>query len=115
MVSTLGWVGALGTVSAYALVSRRRLDASSMRFQATNALGAVLLGLSAMSHGNWAAAAANVLWAFFGVQALVSARHLWRPGATRRWHSVRRWTGRVRQSLSSTTQQLAGVGRSRAV
>jgi len=114
-MSTLGWVGALGTVGAYALVSRQRLDASSLRFQAVNAGGAALLALSAMSHGNWASAASNVLWMCFGAQALVGARHLWRPGAVRHWQAARARVAHLRHSVSSTTQQWSGEGRSRAV
>ena len=115
VMSTLGWVGALGTVGAYALVSRQRLDANSLRFQAVNAGGAALLAVSAMSHGNWPSAASNVLWMFFGTQALVSARHVWRPGAVRHLQAARARLGHLRHSLSSTTQQLSGLGRSRAV
>ena len=87
--STLGWVGALSTVAAYALVSQQRLDAHSLRFQAVNAVGAGMLALSALSHGNWSSAASNLLWMFFGAQALVSARALWRPGAARHWRALR--------------------------
>ena len=115
VASTLGWVGAIGTVGAYALVSRRRLDAASMRFQAANAAGALLLAVSALTRGNWPSAASNLLWMFFGVQALFSAREVCRAGLARHWRSLRQGLGRARQSVSSTTQQWSGLGRSRAV
>jgi hypothetical protein len=89
LTSTLGWVGAVSTVTAYALVSNKRLDANSMRFQAINLVGGGMLALSALSHGNWSSAASNMIWMFFGAQALVSARHLWRAGATRHWRNAK--------------------------
>jgi hypothetical protein len=101
IISTLGWVGALGTVGAYALVSQRRLDAQSLRFQAINAVGAGMLALSALSHDNWPSAASNLLWAFFGTQALVSARDMWRPGAARHWRTVRGHFARARHDAGA--------------
>lgn len=97
LMSTLGWIGALGTVAAYALVSNKRLDAGSLRFQAVNAMGAGMLGLSAASHGNWASAASNALWMFFGAQALVNARAMWRPGAARHWNNAKAHVVHLRQ------------------
>ena len=93
LASTLGWVGAIGTVGAYALVSQRKLDAHSTRFQAINVLGAGLLAISAVTHGSWPSAASNVVWMFFGAQALVSARDICRAGVTRHWHAARRHLG----------------------
>jgi hypothetical protein len=89
IMTTLGWVGALGTVAAYALVSQRRMDAHSLRFQAINTVGAGMLAISAMGHHSWPSAASNLLWAFFGTQALVNARELWRPGAARHWNNAK--------------------------
>ena len=89
IMTTLGWVGALSTVAAYALVSQRRMDAHSLRFQAINALGAGMLAISAVGHHSWPSAASNLLWAFFGTQALVNARETWRPGAARHWNNAK--------------------------
>lgn len=97
LMSTLGWVGAISTVGAYALVSNRRLDANSMRFQGINLVGGGMLALSALSHGNWSSAASNMIWMFFGAQALLSARHLWRAGATRHWRSAKAHVGQLRR------------------
>lgn len=89
IMTTLGWVGALSTVAAYALVSQRRMDAHSLRFQAINAVGAGMLAISAVGHHSWPSAASNLLWAFFGTQALVNAREMWRPGAARHWNNAK--------------------------
>lgn len=90
MVATsVGWVGAVGTVTAYALVSRRRLDANSMRFQTINVMGAGLLAVSAMSASNWPSMVSNLVWAAVGVHALVQARHAVRAAVAERWRALR--------------------------
>jgi len=89
MVATsVGWVGAVGTVVAYALVSRRRLDANSMRFQTINVVGAGLLAVSAMSASNWPSTVSNLVWASVGAHALFQARHALRDAIVRRWQAL---------------------------
>ncbi len=71
MVATsVGWVGAVGTVGAYALVSRSRLDANSMRFQTVNVVSAGLLAVSALSVTTGRRLVSNLVWAALGVHAL---------------------------------------------
>jgi hypothetical protein len=114
VATSVGWVGAAGTVGAYALVSQRRLDANSMRFQTINVLGAGLLGVSALSVGNWPSMMSNLVWMFFGVHALVQARHALRSALAARWRRLR--DRRVRRGLTnespdpgsaSTTDEIA--------
>ena len=68
-----GWLGALGTMGAYALVSQRRLHAHSLRYQAINAVGASLLALSALSADNWPSLAANLVWMLIALASLLRA------------------------------------------
>jgi hypothetical protein len=74
LLTSVGWVGAAGTVGAYALVSRGSLDASSMRFQAINVVGGGLLAISALTAGSWPSFLSNLIWMYFGVHALVRSR-----------------------------------------
>ncbi len=69
-----GWLGALGTVVAYGLVSRRKVEPSSAVFQSLNLSGAALLAVSAAASGAWPAVAANFVWVLISVLALMSAR-----------------------------------------
>jgi hypothetical protein len=74
LATSVGWVGAVGTVVAYALVSRSRLDAHSLRFQAMNIGGAALLAVSALTSHNWPSMVSNVIWGSIGLHALLMAR-----------------------------------------
>jgi hypothetical protein len=86
--TSVGWVGAVGTVGAYALVSRRRMDANSVRFQAVNVAGAGLLAVSALSAANWPSMVSNLVWMYFGLHALVKARHALAPAVVERWRAL---------------------------
>jgi hypothetical protein len=111
VASSVGWVGAAGTVGAYALVSSRRMDAHSMRFQAINVVGAGLLAASALTAGNWPSFASNCVWGYFGVHGLVQSRHAVRSALTTRWHSVRgRWETRHLAAVPSSDEP-SGEGR----
>jgi hypothetical protein len=73
MATSVGWVGAAGTVGAYALVSLRRLDAHSLRFQLINVVGAALLCVSALTTHNWPSMVSNLIWMYLGSHALLQA------------------------------------------
>jgi hypothetical protein len=87
--STVGWVGAVGTVGAYAMVSQRRLSANSLRFQTINVACAAALCLSALSVHNWPSMMSNLVWMLIGLHALMGAREALRTAVTTRLRSVR--------------------------
>lgn len=99
LASAAGWGGAVATVTGYALVTQRRMEPDSMRFQALNATGAALMGVSAFSSQAWPSATVNLIWLMIGVQALVSARHLLRAALSRRVQRLRQFSQRPHHSL----------------
>lgn len=70
LLSALGWLGALCTISGYGLLTAGRLAATSRLFQWLNLAGSVLLFCSAYFSQAWPSAAVNALWAFIGIHAL---------------------------------------------
>lgn len=89
VAATGGWIGAVGTVGAYAMVSQRRMEAHSLRFQTINVVCAALLSISAMSVHNWPSTMSNLVWMFIGLHALLGARQALRAAVTDRLHRVR--------------------------
>lgn len=69
-----GWIGAVALLSAYALVSNRRLAGDSIRFQSLNVIGSVLLALNSGYHGALPSVVVNGVWILIGAVALVRAR-----------------------------------------
>lgn len=70
VVTTLGWIGALAGVLAYAMVSRGRWSADSLAFQLTNLAGAGAMLAVAAVNGVWPSAAANMAWLVIGASAV---------------------------------------------
>ena len=97
-----GWLGAVATVGAYALVTQRRIEPDSMRFQGLNAAGATLLATSAAATGAWPSLTVNFLWMLIGAQAMIGARHVIRMALTNRMHRIqeqsRKQRARVRDA-----------------
>lgn len=89
VAATGGWIGAVGTVGAYALVSQRRMEAHSIRFQTINVACAALLAMSALSVHNWPSMTSNLVWMAIGVHALLGARQALRAAVADRLRSVR--------------------------
>ncbi len=82
VTTLLGWVGAVGGVSAYAMVTRGKWTACGLPFQLTNFVAAGFLCTTAARGGVWPSVAANVVWMAVGVQAfIVIARGRHRRGA----------------------------------
>lgn len=72
----LGWVGALGILAAYGLLTVGRWRSESLRYQGANTVAAVALVVWAVSIGAWQSVLLNVVWAAVGLVGVVRAlRH----------------------------------------
>lgn len=71
LLTLAGWLGALGTVTAYALLTFGKLTSTSALFQSLNIAGAALLCVSATVSQAWPSAAVNAVWIVIGLQAIV--------------------------------------------
>lgn len=71
LLSVLGWLGAICTISGYGLLTAGRLAGTSRLFQGLNIAGSALLFCSAYFSEAWPSAAVNALWAFIGLHALL--------------------------------------------
>lgn len=84
IAAVLGWVGTLGTIGAYALLSRGRWHATSLRYAALNGAGGLLGAAGSSLYGAWPSVASNLLWSCLAAQSLVMTwrqRRAARPAA----------------------------------
>jgi glucose dehydrogenase len=106
-----GWLGALGTVTAYALLTFGKLTSTSATFQSLNIAGAALLCVSATVSQAWPSAAVNAVWIVIGLQAVVPLIKRLTHGAD----SASTAAAPVRSSLAaSSTAALASAPGARA-
>jgi hypothetical protein len=70
----VGWLGAALVIVAYALVSFDRLSPASVRYQALNIVGSILLIANTAWHAAWPSAVVNVVWAAIALVAVTRRR-----------------------------------------
>ena len=80
-IEIVGWTGAVLVLAAYWLVSHGRLPGTSLRFQAMNIGGALMLAANGYYHGAFPAVFVNVMWMGIGLAALQKIRRT-RSGPT---------------------------------
>jgi hypothetical protein len=67
----IGWLGAAALLVAYALVSHRKLEGDSARYQLLNIGGSILLAANTIFYGSYPSTFVNVIWAVIAVFSIV--------------------------------------------
>lgn len=75
IAAVVGWVGTIGTMGAYVMLSRGRWHSASLRYSAFNVVGGVLCGAAAAAYGAWPSVASNVVWSGVALHTLVMTLH----------------------------------------
>lgn len=68
----IGWIGALGVLAAYGLLTSGRWESATLRYQGANTVFAALLLVWAVSISAWQSALLNGVWAAVGLWGVVS-------------------------------------------
>ena len=83
IAAALGWVGTLGTMGAYVLLSRGHWHATSLRYAALNGVGGLLGAAGSTLYGAWPSVGSNLLWSCVAAHSIVVTcreRRTVRPG-----------------------------------
>ncbi|WP_154402737.1 CBU_0592 family membrane protein [Nocardioides speluncae] len=72
LASAMGWIGTIGGISAYVLLSRGRWDATSLRYSLLNFVAGALAGAASAVYGAWPSVGSNVLWCAIAVHSAVT-------------------------------------------
>jgi hypothetical protein len=67
LTDVIGWLGALGILVAYGLLTAGRWPSGSMRYQGLNAVAAAMLLLWAVAIKAWPSAMLNLVWMLVGI------------------------------------------------
>ena len=70
LIQGLGWAGAFGLLSAYYLISTKRLSAGSAKYQWINLISAIMLAINAYYIGSIPFIIINVFWAIVAAISL---------------------------------------------
>lgn len=71
IVDGIGWIGAVELISAYALISYKKVDADSALFQWLNLTGSIFLIINTYYYHAYPSTIVNVFWLFIAFFALL--------------------------------------------
>ena len=74
VIDVTGWVGAAALLAAYGLVSAKKLEGNSIRYQLLNLLGGGLLILNSFYYGAYPSVGVNVVWIAIAILTLLGGR-----------------------------------------
>ena len=74
IISIGGWVGAAEFLLGYFLISRNRIAGDSLKYQALNITGSILLMTNCAYTGAWPSAISNVFYLFVGITILFTVK-----------------------------------------
>ena len=67
LIDTLGWIGSILYLLAYALVSAKKTEGDSLLYQGMNILAGILLVIYTLSLGAYATTGLNAVWVLVGL------------------------------------------------
>ena len=74
LITVGGWIGAAELLLAYALISKGRVAGDSLRYQALNLTGSVLLVINCGYTGAWPSVIANTFYVIVGINILMTEK-----------------------------------------
>ena len=72
IAAAMGWIGTIGTIGAYVMLSRGHWQSASLRYAALNGIGGLLCATASAAYGAWPSVASNVLWSAVALHSAVS-------------------------------------------
>jgi|688.fasta_scaffold2578285_1 hypothetical protein len=67
---TLGWIGAFCLIYTYGSLTLGKVSSDSFKYQMTNLVGAMLLGVSSAAIGAWFSVFLNIFWLVVAIVGL---------------------------------------------
>jgi len=74
LIEIIGWLGMILILTAYWLISSRRVEAKSIFYRMLNFLGAIGIVINAFYHKAFPPLALNTVWAAIALWAIISSQ-----------------------------------------
>jgi hypothetical protein len=71
-IDVLGWIGAFMILTAYALISFRRVEGNSINYQLLNIFGSIFLVINTYYYGAIPSTLVNIIWAIIAISAIIT-------------------------------------------
>ena len=73
-IDVLGWLGAVMILTAYALISFKKVEGNSIKYQSLNIIGSVFLVINTYYYGAIPSTLVNIIWAIIALFAIVTIK-----------------------------------------
>ncbi len=73
---TIGWVGAIALLIAYAMISHKKWEGDSAAFQLLNIGGSLLLAANTIFYGSYPSTFVNLIWAGIAVFSIATRKRV---------------------------------------
>ncbi len=70
IIDSIGWIGAVLILIGYGLISFKKIEGNSLKFQLLNIFGSVFLAINTYYYGAIPSTLVNVIWAIIAVVAI---------------------------------------------
>ncbi|TDI16803.1 MAG: hypothetical protein E2P05_03365 [Acidobacteria bacterium] len=80
LIDILGWIGAIGLLAAYVLISAKKVEGDSTRYQLLNLVGSFFLILNTLYYGAYPSSFLNLFWiavALYALRKVIGKYFLW--------------------------------------
>ncbi len=71
----MGWIGTVGTMGAYVMLSRGTWHSKSLRYAALNGIGGLLCAGATAAYGAWPSVTSNLLWSGVALHSAIVTLH----------------------------------------
>ena len=79
LAAAMGWIGTLGTIGAYVMLSRGYVSPTSIRYGVLNLVGGMLGATGSAAYGAWPSVASNLVWSGVALQSVLMTLRARRP------------------------------------
>ncbi|NNE99319.1 MAG: hypothetical protein HKN25_09905 [Pyrinomonadaceae bacterium] len=80
-IDVLGWIGALLILLAYALISLKKVEGSSLSYQMMNIFASIFLTMNTAYYGAIPSTLVNMIWAVIAAVAIFAIFRNWKRNA----------------------------------
>ena len=80
LIDILGWIGAIGLLAAYVLISAKKVEGDSTSYQLLNLIGSFFLILNTLYYGAYPSSFLNLFWiavALYALRKVIGKYFLW--------------------------------------
>ena len=80
LIDILGWIGAIGLLVAYVLISAKKVEGDSTSYQLLNLVGSFFLILNTLYYGAYPSSFLNLFWiavALYALRKVIGKYFLW--------------------------------------